>query len=263
MIIQWNHLFRWTETKKQNRQAKNSRRPEKPLPQKTWKILEPRNPKMRCQELQALRLLQRSMPKADRPGPLPKVDEWRRCGLQVAAVFKGLSGGIFSILVKMSQIPILESLLLKKNNTKHTTSPGQKSHPQWFVFAWLQILCCSPPYLWATFAGAEKLKQKRSLFLIFFGALPKRSHSFFSAENGFVLQTVLVMISFPEVSFHQAVEVGGLEVVPISDGKKKTKPFPRGKNDLCPFSSLAPWKKDWEIWILVACRCHDLLDVCG
>lgn len=79
--------------KKQNRQEKNSGRPEKPRPQKSWEILE--IPKMRRQELQALRLLQRSMPKADRPGPLPKVDEWRRCGLQVAAVFS-LSGGTFS-----------------------------------------------------------------------------------------------------------------------------------------------------------------------
>lgn len=55
--------------------------PKSPSPKKI--VGNPRNPKMRRQELQALRLLQRSMPKAISPGPLPKVDEWRRC---VAAV---------------------------------------------------------------------------------------------------------------------------------------------------------------------------------
>ena len=39
------------------------------------------------QELQALRLLQRSMPKAISPGPLPKVDEWRRYCAAVLRTF--------------------------------------------------------------------------------------------------------------------------------------------------------------------------------
>ena len=192
---------------KKNNDKKKTPRPEKPSPKKSWEILE--TPKMRRQELQALRLLQRSMPKADRPGPLPKVDEWRRCGLQVAAVFKGLSGGTFSLLVKMSQIPFFGIIVGKKQNMRKL--PLVSNHIPNGLFMWLQILCCSPPYLWATFAGAERPETKRfPLFFDFFRFFAKKIPLLlFLQKMGWCFKQFCA-ISFPQVSFHQAVEVGGL-----------------------------------------------------
>ena len=103
---------------------------------------------------------------------------------------------------------------------------------------WLQILCCSPPYLWATFAGAAETQTKRSTFFFRHGCDSNCMRE--NTWNSMWFFNVCCWKTSRSASTKLLRR--GLEVV---DFWWKTKPFPRGKNDLCPCSSLAPKPKKW------------------
>lgn len=244
---------------KKNNDKKTPPRPEKPSPKKSWEILETpkcaaRNCKhfdscnVPCRRRTALVLCRRSMNGA---------------GVGCRWLLFSVCQVGYSLLVKMSQIPIFESLL-EKNKT-------------WENFPWSamtsQMVClCDSRYCAAvlrTFGPRLQVQrnpnQKGSPFFLgfFFGALPKRSHFFcFLQKWLFCASNSLCDDIFPQVSFHQAVEAGGGLKLLNFCWQKPTRPFPRGENDLCPFSSLAPWKKmvRFGFWLHVdamICWCKD------
>ena len=217
MIIQLKHPFRWTETKNKTDKEKTPEDPKSPSPKNRGKSWESQNAPPGIASTSTLAAFHA---KGHQPWSFAE-------GRWMAQVGH-------SILVKMSQIPIFESLWKK---TKHTTSPPNRLCDSRYCAA---VLRTFGPRL-----QVQKPKTQRfPFFLIFFGSLQKRSTSFVSCRKWLVLQTVFVMIYFPQASFHQAVEVGGFWSCSNFWWKKNNPVFPWRQKWSLPFQQLSAVEKN-------------------